>query len=59
MATSNFLVIKEVAKALRVSQRSVMRYIKSKKLCATKIGQWRIKTKDLERFINQNSNRKN
>lgn len=57
MAVKNFLTIKEVANVLRVSQRSVMRYIKAKRLCATKIGQWRIKKSDLNRFIMANRNK--
>ena len=48
----------EVAKRLRVSERSVMRYIKARKLRATKIGQWRIKEIDLVRFLRANSNKK-
>ena len=39
------LTIKEVAKILRVSERSVNRYIESGRLRAVKIGQWRIKEK--------------
>lgn len=57
MSVENFLTIKEVAKKLRVSERSVMRYIKTKRLQASKMGQWRIKEKDLERFFRVNSNR--
>ena len=56
MPVDNFLTIKEVAKKLRVSERSVMRYIKAKKLRASKMGQWRIKREDLERFFNANIN---
>jgi len=53
----NYMIVGEVAKTLRVSQRSVMRYIKAKRLRATKIGQWRIKRSDLNRFVAANSNR--
>lgn len=56
MPVDNFLTIKEVARKLRVSERSVMRYIKAKKLRASKMGQWRIKGEDLERFFNANIN---
>lgn len=56
MPTDKFLTVKEVAKRLRVSERSVMRYIKAKKLIASKMGQWRVKAKDLERFFNTYSN---
>src|SRR5947207_252764 len=46
-----YLTIKDVAKALDISERSVNRYIESKKLKATKIGAWRVMKKDLEDFI--------
>lgn len=48
--------LKETAKILRVSQRTIMRYLKSGKLKASKIGQWRIREKDLEKFLKENSN---
>jgi len=51
------LTIKEVAKYLRVSERSVNRYIESGRLRASRIGQWRIKESDLERFLDRNSNK--
>lgn len=53
-----FLTIQDVAKKLRVSERSVMRYIKAKKLKASKMGQWRIKDADLEKFFKKYSNEK-
>jgi excisionase family DNA binding protein len=48
--------IEEVAKILRVSGRSVTRYIESKKLKASKIGVWRIKETDLKAFLEKTSN---
>jgi excisionase family DNA binding protein len=57
MAVKKYLTVSEVAKILRVSQRSVMRYIKAKRLLAAKIGQWRIKKSDLNRFVAASSNR--
>ena len=45
------LTIKEVAKILRVSERSVNRYIESGRLRASRIGQWRIKQSDLDKFL--------
>lgn len=41
----------EVADILKVHQRTTFRYIKSGKLKATKIGQWRIKKEDLDKLI--------
>ncbi len=51
-----FLTIKEVADYLRVSERSVLRYIEAGRLKAIKVGYWRVKESDLQYFINQNSN---
>jgi excisionase family DNA binding protein len=53
------LTIPEVAKILRVSGRSVTRYIESGKLKASKIGVWRIKESDLHAFLEKTSNKKN
>jgi len=50
------LTIKEVAKILRISERSVNRYIEAGKLKASKIGQWRIKQSDLNEFLEKHSN---
>lgn len=50
------LTIKEVAKILRVSERSVNRYIEAGRLHASKIGQWRIKQSDLEKFLKKSLN---
>lgn len=48
--------IEEVAKILRVSTRSVNRYIETGKLKASKIGVWRIKEADLNAFLEDTSN---
>jgi len=50
------LTIREVAEILRVSERSVNRYIEAGKLKASKIGQWRIKESDLNEFLEKNLN---
>jgi len=52
------LTIKEVAKYLRVSERSVLRYIEAGRLRATKVGYWRIFQKDLDNFLKENMNKK-
>ncbi len=52
------LTIKEVAKYLRVSERSVLRYIEAGRLEASKVGYWRVSEKALEDFIKRNSNYK-
>ena len=51
--------IREVAKYLRVSERSILRYIEAGRLRASRIGQWRIKESDLEKFLKESSNEKN
>lgn len=50
------LTIEEIAEILRVSTRSVNRYIESGKLKASKIGAWRIQESDLNRFLEKTSN---
>ena len=50
------LTIEEVSEVLRVSTRSVNRYIEAGKLKASKIGVWRIKQSDLDNFLNETSN---
>lgn len=53
-----FLKLGEVAKLLRVSERSVFRYIHSGRLKATKVGYWRIGERDLKKFLdNHDSSR--
>ncbi|MFC1630200.1 helix-turn-helix domain-containing protein [Patescibacteria group bacterium] len=53
------LTVEEVAKILRVSVRTVARYIESGKLKASKIGVWRIKAHDLDLFLEKTSNTNN
>lgn len=55
MTQEKFLTLQEVADRLRVSERSVFRYIHSGRLEATKVGYWRIKESDLEKFLKENS----
>jgi len=50
------LTLKETAKILRVSERTIMRYLKSGKLKASNLGQWRIKESDLNKFLEKHSN---
>ena len=60
--TDKLLTIEEVAEILRVSTRTVIRYIDSGKLKASEIGVWRIKQSDVDVFLentsNQNGNKK-
>ena len=52
------LTAEEAAKILRVSYRSIVRYIEQGKLKASKIGMWRIRRSDLDRFLEETSNQK-
>ena len=52
------LTIEEVANILRVSTRTIVRYIESGKLKASKIGVWRIKESDVHLFLEETSNKK-
>jgi len=52
----NLYTLKEVAKYLRVSERTLFRYIKSGHLRAYRIGQWRVSQKDLNKFLKRVSN---
>lgn len=51
------LTTKEAAKKLRVSGRTIMRYIYAKKIRAIKMGQWRIRQSDIDAFLRKNSNK--
>lgn len=48
--------LQETAIFLRVSERSIFRYIHSGKLKASKIGYWRINGNDIKEFLLKNSN---
>lgn len=52
------LTIEEVADILRVSTRTIVRYIESGKLKASKIGVWRIRESDVHLFLEETSNKK-
>ena len=56
MRKKGFLKIKDVAKYLQLGERTVYRYIKTKKLKATRIGGWRITKDDLQDFIKRSTN---
>ena len=58
MTNNKLLNVKEVAENLRVSERSVFRYIHDGKLKASKVGYWRINEEDLTQFLQQTSNMK-
>ena len=55
---NKLLTIKQVTEYLKVSERTVLRYIESGRLQASRIGQWRIKESDLNKFLKDNLNSK-
>lgn len=56
MLLKGYLTVEEVAKQLGLSEYRVRELIREKQIRATKIGRWRIKPKDLEKFIRSRSN---
>lgn len=54
--TEKLLTIEEVAEILRVSTRSVIRYIEAGRLKASKLGVWRIRQSDINTFLEETSN---
>ena len=50
------LTLAETAKILRVSTRTILRYLKAGKLKGSKAGQWRIKESDLDVFLEKHAN---
>ena len=51
-----YLTVRQVAKKLDYTEEWVRDLIKAKQLKAVKIGKWRIKPLELERFIKNRSN---
>ena len=53
---SKYLTVKEVSKKLGVTEKWIRDLIRAGEIKATKIGKWRIKHEDLEKFIKSRSN---
>ena len=51
-----YLTVEEVAKKLDITEEWVRDLIARKDIKAVKIGKWRIKSEDLEKFINSRRN---
>ena len=50
--TDRLLTIRDIADRLRMSQKTVRRWIKNEELAAYRLGrQWRISERDLRRFL--------
>ena len=58
MASPGILTLEDVAKIMKVSQKTVTRWVKSRKLRAARFGHktYRILEKDLVKFINDHMN---
>lgn len=54
---NNVYTVKQVAKHLKVSERTVIRLIHNKKIKASKVGYaWRIQEKDINKYLNTYTN---
>lgn len=52
------LTISQTAAYLKISEKTVRRLIEKKELLASKVGgSWRIKTIDIEKYLEENKNR--
>ena len=51
-----YLTVRDIAKKFGVTEEWIRDLIQAKKINATKIGQWRVKPKDLEEFIKSRRN---
>lgn len=56
MLLKGYLTVRQVAKQLGLTEYRIRQLIREKQIRATKIGQWRIKPEDLEKFITSRSN---
>jgi len=56
MLLKGYLTVEQVAKQLGLSEYRVRELIREKQIRATKIGQWRVTSEDLDNFIRSRSN---
>ena len=57
MTIKDYLTVRQVAKQFDLTEYRIRELIREKQIRATKIGQWRIKPKDLEEFIKSRTNK--
>jgi len=57
MLLKGYLTVEEAAQQLGLSKYRVRELIREKQIRATKIGQWRVKPEDLDRFIKDRTNK--
>jgi excisionase family DNA binding protein len=53
----DYLIVRQVAEHLGLTEYRIRELIKEKQIRATKIGQWRISKADLEAFIRKRTNK--
>ena len=53
---SKYLTVRDAAKSLDLTEERVRELINLKQIRATKVGKWRIKQEDLEKFIKSRRN---
>ena len=53
---SKYLTVSEIAKKLDITEEWVRDLIARKEIKAVKIGQWKIKLEDLEKFVKSRTN---
>lgn len=56
MLLKGYLTVEQVAKQLGLSEYRIRELIRDKKIRAVKIGQWRIRPEDLDKFIRSRYN---
>ncbi len=57
MLLKGYLTVDQVAKQLGLTEYRIRQLIREKQIRATKIGQWRIKSEDLQEFIKARTNK--
>ena len=56
MLLKGYLTVRQVAKQFGLTEYRIRQLIREKQIRAVKIGQWRVKPEDLEKFIKNRSN---
>lgn len=54
---NKYLTVREAAKRLDLTEERVRELINLKEIRATKVGKWRIKPEDLEKFVKDRTNK--
>ncbi len=54
---NKYLIVREAAKRLDLTEERVRELINLKEIRATKVGKWRIKPEDLDAFIKRRMNK--